>query len=220
MNFLRNIFKKLFGKRREPTNLRYDAKLVYDEKTKREVLSPQAQTDRRRILTTELEEGDSYQLGPEATVFVGPRGKAGKAWITARVKANAEMRKRKFDAWWAEKRPYLIKVMMMTEQELRDSGIWDEVQNFLNEQEQFVAQAQAQGLLPPGPKQDPGPNLEQLSGKLSAHDHQVQADFKEMMADSTLKRLQDSGLADAEGRLVEPSPEALEQYQKMLVGGD
>jgi hypothetical protein len=134
--------KGLFGPKREPRHLSYDT--TTDEQGN---LSDKAQADRKRIKETKLEAGDSYRLGPEATVHVGPSGKAGKAWITARIKANEAAREKKFEKWWAEKRARCVAIMMMSEEELKSSGIYDEVQLFIKENEEFIQRAEASGLL-------------------------------------------------------------------------
>lgn len=109
-------------------------------------LTEAGEKQRKELLKTHLQFGDTYQLGPNARVTVGPPGLAGKAWIEKRVKANTKKRADHFDRWWAEKRAKCMRIMMMSEQELIDSGIKAEVDAFLKENESFITEAKSRGL--------------------------------------------------------------------------
>lgn len=145
--FFKRLWAKLFGPKRAPKHLDYDTTRQFDDTGKDTGISKEANAARKQILKTELEEGDSYRLGPEARVHVGPKGKAGKAWITKRVQENQAKRDAKFAAQWEEKRARCIQIMMMSPEELKASGVYDEVQKFLGENEEMVKYLQSVGAI-------------------------------------------------------------------------
>lgn len=138
-----SFFKKLFAPKPPPTILKYSA--TYTEEGK---LSDETRAEVAKIKAADLKPGDQYQLGPNATATVAPEGLKGKAWVAARVKASEERRRVKYELWWAEKRERCLQIMMMSEQELIDSGVKAEVDKFLSENQQFLAWAEQKNLLP------------------------------------------------------------------------
>lgn len=197
MSFLGRLFSKLFGPRRQAQHLRYDTTLVPDEKGDHR-LTERGKAQRKLVLTTELKEGDTYNLGPEAVVTVGPAGRAGKAWVTARVAASEKRRKEKFERWWEEKRAYCMRVMAMSEQELKDAGIYDEVQTFLAENRKMIAQVDSLKTAASPPSG--------ISGERTAEA------FGEILKVSGNARVEEMALV-VDGRLADATPEAIERYR-------
>jgi hypothetical protein len=133
-------WRRLFGKPLK--NLKY-GKLPTSEDGQ---FLPDSKENRARIeiLKTGLKFGDTYHVGPEATVHLAPKGKQGKAWVAARIAAADARRAAK----WEAKRAWAVKVMLMSEQELIDSGIKAEVDKFLKENQAAIELDQTSGFLP------------------------------------------------------------------------
>ena len=191
---IKNFFRRLFG-RHTPKHYSYDHET--DDKGN---LTPDGHRDWKNMRTAEMREGDTYELGTEATVHVGPSGKAGKAWVKARVAASKKRRAEKYAAWWEAKRNRCMQLMLMSEQELKDAGVYDEVQ-------QFLAESRAKGL-----------EVEAMLKKAAElREGKIQPEVlagpqpSGRATDRFADMLQDTGLLK-DGKLVEATDEALAKY--------
>lgn len=220
MRFFKTLWQKLLGPKivRPSKHLTYDKTLITTSDG-RQTLTEKGELERKLLLRTELQEGDTYQLGPEATAYVGPRGKKGKAWITARVKANEEKRQAKFKLWWADKREYCLKVMLMTDEELRASGIYQEVQEFLEENANAIQCVMNLGFAPELKERFAARQKEATEAPLppsGVHSERIAHSFEEILRGTQTEKLMNAELL-VDGKLADATPETVEKY-KLLVG--